>query len=439
RSSKRTKTNVTSKKSKSKVKSVKTDKVGKKRSKKEKSAVSSPNAEASGSSFPDVENEKPIGEKEKTVMEIEMNEEGSDEDEFPKKKLVLGVESVRKKSMKRKRTIKSRFSLDEEVKKKPKTDKGKNGKSHVSSSSSQIKQKSVKHTKAKSLSRDDMGSEIFDVNFKDEVDRVLGCRIVTIETNFVHHQSTTDVKIVEEGTENILSNSDTQTLTKDCGEENVVDLVGQPIDDPGSTSTDKKNKDDSASTSNDLAKPSEEIPTGDNINGVSDSLETKDHKLDVNIEANNGNEKKESYEFLVKWAGKSHLHNTWITESQLKVIAKRKYDNYKFKYGRTVINISEEKWKVPQRVIAKDGATHVFVKWTGLPYDECTWERTDEPVIMKSSHLIDLFNLFEKQTLEKEAAKNEAYKEKGNDVIALLEQPKELKGSLFPHQLEALN
>ncbi|KAK9074947.1 hypothetical protein SSX86_003266 [Deinandra increscens subsp. villosa] len=448
-SSKWAKTKVTSKKSKSRIKSAKSDKIGKKRFKKEKSAVSSPNVEAPGSSFPDVKNGEQIDEEENKVMEIEVNEDNPDEDHVPEKEVVLGVKSVKKKSMKRKRKIPS-----DDVKKKPKTDKVKNGKGNlVASSSSQIKQKSVKHTQAKSLSKKDMGSENFDIKLTNEVDRVLGCRIVAIETDFVHNQSATeadniigqmdenitcnvsdvgDAAIINEGTDDILTNSDTQTLTKDCGEENVVDLVGQPVDNPGPTSTHKK-------TNDDLTKPTEEIPRGDDANGVSISCEIKDRETNVNIESNNSNENKESYEFLVKWVGKSHLHNTWVAESQLKVIAKRKLDNYKGKYGRTVINICEEKWKVPQRVIAKDGSTHVFVKWTGLPYDECTWENTDEPIIMELSHLIDLFNLFEQQTLEKEAARNETYKEKGNDVFTLIEQPKELKGLLFPHQLEALN
>ncbi|XVF46045.1 hypothetical protein PTKIN_Ptkin02bG0256400 [Pterospermum kingtungense] len=153
-----------------------------------------------------------------------------------------------------------------------------------------------------------------------------------------------------------------------------------------------------------------------------------------------------TYEFLVKWVGKSHIHNSWISESQLKVLGKRKLENYKAKYGTTVINICEEKWKKPQRVISlrvsNDGMREAFVKWTGLPYDECTWERSDEPVIQQSSHLIDIFDQFECQTLEKDAANDES-RGKGDwqhDISSLAEQPEELKGgSLFPHQLEALN
>ncbi|XP_010260565.1 PREDICTED: protein CHROMATIN REMODELING 4 isoform X2 [Nelumbo nucifera] len=154
------------------------------------------------------------------------------------------------------------------------------------------------------------------------------------------------------------------------------------------------------------------------------------------------------YEFLVKWVGRSHIHNSWVSESQLKVIAKRKLENYKAKYGTTVINICQEKWSKPQRVIAlrtcNNGMTEAFVKWSGLPYDECTWERLDEPVIQKSSNLIDEFKQFECQTVAKDAMKDDSLCCKGDqqqsEIATLAEQPKELKGgSLFPHQLEALN
>ncbi|KAF7842962.1 protein CHROMATIN REMODELING 4 [Senna tora] len=153
------------------------------------------------------------------------------------------------------------------------------------------------------------------------------------------------------------------------------------------------------------------------------------------------------YEFLVKWVGKSHIHNSWISESQLKRLAKRKLENYKAKYGMAIINICEERWKQPQRVLAlrtsKDGTSEAFVKWTGLPYDECTWESLDEPVLKTFSHLIDVFNKAETLTLEKNASKDNSTMKNNdhqNELVNLTEQPKELKGgSLFPHQLEALN
>ncbi|VFQ98361.1 unnamed protein product [Cuscuta campestris] len=154
------------------------------------------------------------------------------------------------------------------------------------------------------------------------------------------------------------------------------------------------------------------------------------------------------YEYLIKWVGKSNIHNTWIPEYELKIIAKRKLDNYKAKYGTTTINLCEEQWKIPQRVIAvrstSKGANEVLVKWTGLPYDECTWERIDEPVILKSSHLINLFHKFEYQALERDATKDDILKKQNeyqqSDISSLTEQPNELQGGLlFPHQMEALN
>ncbi|KAL6542660.1 hypothetical protein OROHE_010180 [Orobanche hederae] len=155
-----------------------------------------------------------------------------------------------------------------------------------------------------------------------------------------------------------------------------------------------------------------------------------------------------SFEFLVKWVGKSHIHDSWVPESELKAMAKRKLENYKAKYGTATMNLCRDQWKTPQRVIATrsstDDATEVYVKWTGLPYDECTWERIDEPAIVQSNHLVNLFVRFERQALKNDTLKHDSTRMKDdlhqNDVVALTEQPKELAGgSLFPHQLEALN
>ncbi|XP_023639806.1 protein CHROMATIN REMODELING 4 isoform X2 [Capsella rubella] len=154
-----------------------------------------------------------------------------------------------------------------------------------------------------------------------------------------------------------------------------------------------------------------------------------------------------SYEFLVKWVGKSNIHNTWISEAELKGLAKRKLENYKSKYGTTVINICEDKWKQPQRIVAlrvsKEGNQEAYVKWTGLAYDECTWESVEEPILKSSSHLIDLFHQYEQKTLERSSRGNPT-RERGegqqSEIVTLTEQPQELRGgALFPHQLEALN
>lgn len=171
-------------------------------------------------------------------------------------------------------------------------------------------------------------------------------------------------------------------------------------------------------------------------------------KVPVQAESTSVNAEMPSYEFLVKWVGKSHLRNSWISESHLKALARRKLDNYKAKYGTSVINICDERWKEPQRVIAlrasKDGKLEALVKWTGLPYDECTWENLDEGVLKESPKLIDFFNQMEKQTQEKDSPvhnlRSSMDDNNQNEIINIAEQPKELKGgSLFPHQLEALN
>ncbi|CAI9090602.1 OLC1v1025414C1 [Oldenlandia corymbosa var. corymbosa] len=202
-----------------------------------------------------------------------------------------------------------------------------------------------------------------------------------------------------------------------------------------------------------LSKPSE-TRTSDEaeglekaVNDVSTKVTSKEDRKEGTEDGNkSSNQVAVLYEFLVKWVGKSHIHNTWIPESELKVLAKRKLDNYKAKYGLAAINICEERWKQPQRIIAlrdsQDGSPEVFVKWMGLPYAECTWERIDEPVICNSSFLIDKYHQFERHALEKDASKDNLKKNdlRQGEIVTITEQPKELTGgSLYPHQLEALN
>ncbi|KAL5731346.1 DNA helicase [Ranunculus cassubicifolius] len=170
-------------------------------------------------------------------------------------------------------------------------------------------------------------------------------------------------------------------------------------------------------------------------------------KGEAAVDESPSNKETSQYEYLVKWVGQSHIHNSWISEAQLKVLAKRKFDNYKAKFGNTIINLCREEWSQPQRIIAlrvKEDTTEAYVKWYGLPYDDCTWERLDEPAIKRCPHLVTDFKHFEQQTINNDAGKAGAVKSKiksqSNEIHPLTEQPKELKGgSLFPHQLEALN
>ncbi|KAG5057853.1 hypothetical protein AAZX31_05G121100 [Glycine max] len=305
-----------------------------------------------------------------------------------------------------------------------------------------------------------------------------------VESTENHIDDRQNVKSSDE--EGILKNTDRvegihvyrRSITKESKKGNPVDSLSKATDDLGPCDGDGKDQDDSAVSAEQLEKPTDKVETEEIINvalrsednseipkncEIHLSLETKQKEMnaekgtsgciddkaqDANVvECAGPNGEQVFYEFLVKWVGKSHIHNSWISESQLKVLAKRKLENYKAKYGMTIINICEEHWKQPQRVLAlrtsKHGTSEAFIKWTGLPYDECTWESLDEPVLQISSHLITLFNKLETLTLERDSSKENSTRKSNdhqNDIFNLTEQPEDLKGgSLFPHQLEALN
>uniref|UniRef100_A0A0N5APN4 Chromodomain-helicase-DNA-binding protein 1 n=1 Tax=Syphacia muris TaxID=451379 RepID=A0A0N5APN4_9BILA len=110
-------------------------------------------------------------------------------------------------------------------------------------------------------------------------------------------------------------------------------------------------------------------------------------------------------QFLIKWAGWSHLHNTWESEASLKTVnakGMKKIDNYlkrlreieewKRTADKEYIEFLDceqemneelfEQYKIVERVIAhqvsrdkgdEDGVEY-YIKWSGLPYSECTWE-----------------------------------------------------------------
>ncbi|GAB2281270.1 hypothetical protein Dimus_015874 [Dionaea muscipula] len=240
-----------------------------------------------------------------------------------------------------------------------------------------------------------------------------------------------------------------KSLSKECKQRKTKDKVGSNIEDWDKASFEGKYQDQASSfmepLPHSLGDQAEVIRSG--TNDVTADTKIQQRSQNFMVGPPSCRVEKISYEFLVKWVGKSNIHNTWVSEARLKVLAKRKLDNYKAKHGTVTINLCEEHWLQPQRVIAlrssKDDATEVFVKWSGLPYDECTWERIDEPVIQKYSSIVDIFNHFEKQTLEKAAEKENVPRNCDGqqvEIVNLTEQPKELTGgSLFPHQLEALN
>lgn len=108
-------------------------------------------------------------------------------------------------------------------------------------------------------------------------------------------------------------------------------------------------------------------------------------------------------QFLIKWTGQSHLHNTWEsfeTLQEKRVKGLKKLDNFCKKedehrrwkdyaniedveYMECQLELQQELYKAyvkPERLIAQrqssEGNVEYFVKWECLPYADATWENS---------------------------------------------------------------
>ena len=84
-------------------------------------------------------------------------------------------------------------------------------------------------------------------------------------------------------------------------------------------------------------------------------------------------------EYLVKWVGKSHMHDEWVTESLLMRIGKRKLINFRRRYSEGPCDLIHPAWRIPERFVARRPSPlgpgwEVLTKWTKLGYEACTWE-----------------------------------------------------------------
>jgi hypothetical protein len=90
-------------------------------------------------------------------------------------------------------------------------------------------------------------------------------------------------------------------------------------------------------------------------------------------------EPEDAPEYLVKWVGRSHVHNEWVREGLLMSIAKRKLLNFKKKHGSAPCNTQRPEWTTPERLVARRPSPvgpgwDVLVKWVNLGYEHATWE-----------------------------------------------------------------
>uniref|UniRef100_A0AAY5EE85 DNA helicase n=1 Tax=Electrophorus electricus TaxID=8005 RepID=A0AAY5EE85_ELEEL len=117
----------------------------------------------------------------------------------------------------------------------------------------------------------------------------------------------------------------------------------------------------------------------------------------------NPNKQAGDVQYLIKWKGWSHIHNTWETEETLKlqnVKGMKKLDNFKkkeqekkkwlkaaspedveyFNCQQELMDDLHSQYQLVERIIGHSnqksaaGYPDYLCKWQGLPYSECSWE-----------------------------------------------------------------
>lgn len=196
-----------------------------------------------------------------------------------------------------------------------------------------------------------------------------------------------------------------------------------------------------------------------------------DKNGDPNAESNNVPDNEKEEQFLIKWKGKSYLHNTWESEEQLKeenVKGLKKIENYLKKeeeirfwrsqatpedieyydcqeemaYQLRMIHNNVERIISHQEV--KDENDKLFkeylCKFEGLPYSECTYE-TEELISEKFQHRIDEY--FLRQSSQKIPSRNSKALKCRPKFVQLKTQPDYIGGKdhlpLRDYQLDGLN
>ncbi|KAF4123896.1 chromodomain-helicase-DNA-binding protein 1 [Geosmithia morbida] len=170
------------------------------------------------------------------------------------------------------------------------------------------------------------------------------------------------------------------------------------------------------------------------------------------------------FEYFIKWQGKSHLHDTWESIDSLKYVrGLRKVDNYfrkcvemelEMRFGWDVPPETKEQFFLDrerdleafedftkvERVVAirdGDGGDEYYIKWKGLPYDECTWEPASEIAPMFQDK-IDQY--LDRSSRSWQSDRKESNLNTRSRMTKLDKQPDYIKGGeLREFQLKGLN
>ncbi|RUS15317.1 SNF2 family N-terminal domain-containing protein [Endogone sp. FLAS-F59071] len=195
-----------------------------------------------------------------------------------------------------------------------------------------------------------------------------------------------------------------------------------------------------------------------------------DHRRKEGLDPNEPEDPETNMEYLIKWKGWSHLHDTWDTYATLKEFKGfRKLENYiqrhiieeerfranpettKEQIEQQDINLERKRdeladWKTVERIIAMRESpptdeipyphNEYFCKWKGLHYEDCTWEAV-EIISNDFQAEIDAF-------LDREGSQHVPHKSasltKGRSFDAIREQPGYISGGeLRDYQLHGLN
>ncbi len=178
-----------------------------------------------------------------------------------------------------------------------------------------------------------------------------------------------------------------------------------------------------------------------------------------------GNEAWKHWQFYVKWARTSHIHNSWDSYQTLSMLGgfKRVLNYCKRvdamnvrKASMTVEEKEEVEWrenmeqelleehKQIERVFGErlhHGVVQYLVKWKGLPYGDATWETKDDMLKIHGNDMIEAFQVREQHSMEPKQTVDIARRNFiASGHVALAEQPEYLKcGTLRDYQLAGLN